>query len=79
MTKNTFLYPYARYRGEFTPAAFLFNANLQEFAQRISIICSLHTNGKLSSTETFEQIKSLWHQLQIAREQLEMGNPENDQ
>jgi len=79
MTKTAFLYPYARYRGEFTPAAFLFNANLQEFAQRVSIICSLHTNGKLDYTEAFEQIESLWHQLQIAKEQLEMGNPENGQ
>lgn len=70
MTKTAFLYPYARYHGEFTPAAFLFNANLQEFAHRVGITCSLQTGGKLSSAEAFQQIQDLWHQLQVAREQL---------
>lgn len=79
MTKIDFLYPYACYRGEFTPAAFLFNANLQEFAQRVSIICSLQTGGKLSPTEAFQQLESLWHQLQVATEQLEVSDQEDDQ
>ncbi|MCL6433814.1 MAG: hypothetical protein K6T90_06275 [Leptolyngbyaceae cyanobacterium HOT.MB2.61] len=74
MTKTAFLYPYARYHGEFTPTAFLFNANLQEFAYQVGITCSLQTGGKLSPTEAFQQIEALWHQLQVAKEQLEVGD-----
>lgn len=79
MTKIAFLYPYARYYGEFTPAAFLFNANLQEFAHRVGITCSLQAGGKLSSTEAFKQIEDLWHQLQFARELLGMSAQGDDQ
>jgi hypothetical protein len=37
MTKNGFLYPRSRYYGAFSPETLAFNANLQEFAQKISI------------------------------------------
>jgi hypothetical protein len=34
--KEKFLYPTGKYYGEFTPENLTFNANLQEFAQRVS-------------------------------------------
>jgi hypothetical protein len=57
---SSYLYPRSRYRGEFTPENLLFNANLQEFAQRITIIANLETGGKISSLDAFNQIEQLW-------------------
>jgi hypothetical protein len=62
--KQQFLYPHRSYRGEFTPENLVFNANLQEFAQKVSYICNLETNGKLASQDAYKQIKNLWKDLQ---------------
>ncbi|MEH2104748.1 DUF7219 family protein [Nostoc sp.] len=61
--KNNFLYQPYRYLGEFTPQNFIFNANLQEFSQRVTYICNLQTGGKLSVLECYEGIENLWQQL----------------
>ena len=65
-----FLYPLSRYYGEFTPEQLIFNANLQEFAQRISLLCGLETGGELSPEETYQQIKVLWQDLTESKKQL---------
>ncbi|MEO0458620.1 MAG: hypothetical protein AAF152_18860 [Cyanobacteria bacterium P01_A01_bin.114] len=62
--------PRASYRGEFTPENLVFNANLQEFANRISLICGLETGGKLSPDEAYEQIKALWKDLKASKKNL---------
>ena len=72
--KEYFLYPRGKYWGKFTPQNLIFNANLQEFAQRLDYICALETNGKISSEEAYEQIKKLWKQLQQSKQ--ELLNPE---
>jgi hypothetical protein len=72
-SKVNFLYPRARYRGEVKPENFVFHANLQEFAQRVTYISNLETNGKLSPLESFEQIEALWQQLQTSKQQLDIG------
>lgn len=71
--KSNFLYPRSRYYGEVKPENLVFNANLQEFAQRVSYICNLETAGKVSSDEAYTQIKDLWHQLKHSKEQLGIG------
>jgi hypothetical protein len=48
----------------------VFKANLQEFAQQVSDISALETNGKLSLYEAYEQIKALWQQLEAHQKQL---------
>lgn len=68
--KEKFLFPTSRYHGAFTPQNLAFNANLQEFAQRVSYICGLETGGKISSEEAYSQIKVLWKQLKKSRELL---------
>ncbi len=70
MEHSDFLYPRSRYRGHWKPENLVFDANLQEFAQRVSYICNLQTNGKLSPTEAYEQIKSLWQELRHSKKQL---------
>ena len=73
---DDFLYPRSSYRGEFTPENLVFDANLQEFAQRVNFICNLETNGKLPPGEAYRQIKALWKQLKTSKKQLGVG--END-
>jgi hypothetical protein len=68
--KNNFLYPRSRYYGKFQPENLVFNANLQEFAQKISYITCLETAGKLSQEEAYQQIRALWKQLKYSKKQL---------
>ena len=68
--KDKFLHSQARYRGEFSPQNLAFNANLQEFAQKVGYICALETNGKISADEAYDRIKDLWHLLKISKKEL---------
>lgn len=77
--KDKFLYPRSTYRGEFKPENLVFSANLQEFAQRVSYICNLETNGKISPSEAYHNIKNLWHELKKSKKGLgiEQDPPKN--
>ena len=76
--KDDFLYPRSRYHGDFTPENLVFNANLQEFAQRVSIICGLETGGKISPEEAYYKIKDLWKQLKKSKKNLGIGEDSGD-
>ncbi|BAY50301.1 hypothetical protein SAMD00079811_79300 (plasmid) [Scytonema sp. HK-05] len=56
---QNFIYPLQRYHGEVKPDALVFNANLQEFATKISYICNLQTNGKLSLEKSYQQMNTM--------------------
>lgn len=74
--RSDFLYPRSRYYGQVKPENLVFNANLQEFAQRVSYICNLETAGKISPEESYHRIKELWKQLKRSKKQLGIGeNP----
>jgi len=68
--KEEFFYPVSRYRGEFTPKRLAFNANLQEFAQRVALLCSLETGGKITPQAAYQEIKDLWRQLKLSKKEL---------
>lgn len=70
--KDQFLYPLESYRGEYKLEKVIFNANLQEFAQKVNVICNLETNGKISSLQAYQEIKSLWKQLKNSRKYLDL-------
>ncbi len=70
---DSFLYPNNPYNGEFKPEHLVFNANLQEFSQKIGYICSLETGGKLTPDESYQQIKQLWKDLKRSKKQLGIG------
>ncbi|MGD1851539.1 MAG: hypothetical protein ACFCBU_13390 [Cyanophyceae cyanobacterium] len=70
--KDKFLGPQSRYYGEFTPTNLAFNANLQEFAQRIGYICSLETGGKMTPEEAYQGIKQAWKELKKSRKGLKI-------
>ena len=64
---DNFLYPRSRFYGKLTPAQQDFNASLQDFAQRVSMVCALGTGGTLSPEETYQQVSRLWKQLEQNR------------
>lgn len=68
--KDNFIMPQAPYRGEFTPERMVFNSNLQEFANKISLICNLETGGKITSEDAYSQIKKLWKDLKASKKVL---------
>lgn len=68
--KQDFLYPNAHYRGNFSPENLAFNANLQEFAQRVALLCGLETSGKISPDDAYHQIKALWNELKESKKNL---------
>jgi hypothetical protein len=69
-----FLHPRSRYYGEVKPENMVFNANLQEFANRVTFIASLNTNGKLPPAVAYKEIKGLWKQLKRSKKQLGIGS-----
>jgi hypothetical protein len=71
--KSDFLFPHSRYRGNVGPENLVFNANLQEFAQRISFITNLETNGKITPEESYREMKELWKQLKQSKKALKIG------
>ncbi|HEY9693063.1 MAG TPA: hypothetical protein V6D15_12700 [Oculatellaceae cyanobacterium] len=71
--RSEFIYPRSRYYGHVKPENLVFNANLQEFAQRVNYICNLETGGKLSPEESYKQIKALWKDLKRTKKQLSIG------
>ena len=76
--KEKFLYPQGNYQGEFTPEKLMFNANLQEFAQKVSVICGLEANNKISSLEAYHKIKDLWKELKKSKLELFDSSDEED-
>jgi hypothetical protein len=59
-----FACPIARYRGVNHPGSQEFNAHLQSFAHRVSLLAALHTGGNLPTYETYQQLLTLWEALQ---------------
>ncbi|NJP10735.1 MAG: hypothetical protein HC866_15695 [Leptolyngbyaceae cyanobacterium RU_5_1] len=78
LDSSDFLYPRSRYHGQFTPENLVFNANLQEFAQRVTYICNLETGGKISSEEAYRQIKDLYKRLKQSKKELRIGELPSD-
>lgn len=76
--RDDFLHPRSRYHGEFTPENLAFNANLQEFAQRVSYVCALETGGKIPPGEAYKQIRHLWKSLKKSKKSLEIGEERGD-
>ena len=73
LEKNKFIYPRNRYYGKFKPENLVFNANLQEFAQRVGYIYNLTNGGKLDPEEAFNRIEALWEQLERTKKQVGIG------
>jgi len=75
-SKDDFLNPRTSYQGKPTLGNLLFNANLQEFANRVSLICALETGGKISPDDAYAEIRNLWKQLKASKQSLIDNPPE---
>lgn len=71
--RSEFLSPRSRYYGTVKPENLVFNANLQEFSHRASILCALESNGKITPEETYKELKTLWKKLKRSKKQLGIG------
>ncbi|MCX5983201.1 MAG: hypothetical protein NTY89_15700 [Nostocales cyanobacterium LacPavin_0920_SED1_MAG_38_18] len=67
---SDFLYPRSPYYGDLKSEHLEFNAQLQDFSQRVSYISGLQTGGKLSSEEAYKQIHILWKQLKMSKKKI---------
>ena len=56
---SSLLFPKSPYYGKGKPENLAFNANLQEFAQRVGYISGFATNGKMTLEEAFSDIEAL--------------------
>ncbi len=72
--RESFFFPRAQYHGPIKPDNLVFNANFQEFAQKVSYISALETSGKLSPAEAYSKIRVLWKQLKRSAKQLGVAN-----
>jgi hypothetical protein len=68
--KEDFIYPYRSYHGKETLPDMIFDANLQEFSDRVAIICALESGGKISPEEAYKQIKKLWQEMKVSKKNL---------
>ncbi|MBD1911299.1 MULTISPECIES: hypothetical protein [unclassified Leptolyngbya] len=68
--RSEYLYPQSSYHGDARPETIQFNADLQTFSQRVSFICALGNNGKLTPREAYDQIQELWAHLEPSGKQL---------
>jgi hypothetical protein len=68
-----FLYPKSRYYGEVKPENLVFDANLQEFAQRVNYISALAGNGKIPLEVAMSEIELLWENLENSKKELGVG------
>lgn len=82
INRSDFIYHRNNYSGTVQPQNLLFNANMQEFSQKVGYITSLETAGKISPEESYRRIKALWKELKSSKKQLGIGkhpfNPETD-
>jgi hypothetical protein len=74
-----FIEPRSRYYGQVKPENLVFNANLQEFANRVMFIACLNTNGKLPPAVAYQEIKGLWKELKQSKKQLGIDQKKVDE
>jgi hypothetical protein len=73
MTPADFIYHRQRYSGKVQPQNMVFNANLQEFAQRVGYISVLETAGKMAPEDSYRRIEELWQELKRSKKKLGIG------
>ncbi|WP_071518025.1 hypothetical protein [Geitlerinema sp. PCC 9228] len=74
-----FLYPRRRYNGSFSLENLAFDANLQEFAQKVNYICNLENGGKMTPDQAYEEIKTLWKELKRSKKQLKLSSADDSE
>jgi len=73
LNNSNFLYPKSRYYGEVKPENLVFDANLQEFSQRVNYISALAGNGKIPLEVAMSEIELFWENLEKSKKELGVG------
>ncbi len=68
--KDDFVFPYRRFHGDASLPNMIFDANLQEFSQRVTMVCALENGGKMSPEDAYAEIKRLWKQLKASKQNI---------
>jgi hypothetical protein len=62
---------FSRYHGDdWTPEGAAFHQNLEQFADRVGLIVGLQANGKITQSDAYDQIRSLWKELKFSKSYL---------
>jgi hypothetical protein len=59
---------------DFSPENIMFDANLQEFATKVGVICGLEAGGRLTPDQAYDRIRKLWKQLKRSHRNLNIGD-----
>lgn len=49
---------------------YMFKANLQEFGNKVDLLCALQTGGKISAEDAYAEIRKLWKELKYVNSDL---------
>ncbi len=76
--RENFIYPHYSFHGDVSPESVVFDANLQEFAHKVSYVCNLQNGGKISQEAAYQEIKHLWKELRQSRKEMGIGDDKNN-
>lgn len=64
------LFSMIQYEGEFSPQNLAFNANLQEFAQRVDYIYAIYRENEITASDAYQLVEQLWKELSHSKKGL---------
>jgi transcriptional regulator with AAA-type ATPase domain len=56
--------------GFLNPLQYMFKTNLQEFGNKVDLLCALQTGGKISAEDAYAEIRKLWKELKYVNSDL---------
>ena len=64
------LNPLSSFPGKPMLLQYMFKTNLQEFGNKVDLLCALQTGGKLSTEDAYAEIRKLWKELKYVNSSL---------
>jgi transcriptional regulator with AAA-type ATPase domain len=68
--QNGFPNPLFLFPGKPMLLQYMFKANLQEFGNKVDLLCALQTGGKISAEDAYAEIRKLWKELKYVNSDL---------
>lgn len=67
---NGIINPLSSFPGKPTLFQYMFKANLQEFGNKVDLLCALQTEEKISAEDAYAEIRKLWKELKSVNSDL---------
>jgi transcriptional regulator with AAA-type ATPase domain len=64
------LNPLSPFPGKPMLLQYMFKTNLQEFGNKVDLLCALQTGGKISAEDAYAEIRKLWKELKYVNNDL---------